>query len=199
MKIAINQFRANVSYVRNLGAVHAAIKAQTTPVIDLSDILRAQIVMIVSALDHYIHEAVRLGMLEIYQGKRVTATAFQRFNVSLESVSLGLNSPTSSDWLENEIRNRHGWQSFQHPDKIADGIRLISDLKLWEEVAKDLGKTARDVKDELNLIIDRRNKIAHEADIDPTVPGERWPIDELLVRDAVTFIEQVVETIHSKL
>ncbi|MBC5795399.1 hypothetical protein H5968_09610 [Sphaerospermopsis sp. LEGE 00249] len=32
----------------------------------------------------------------------------------------------------------------------------------------------------------RRNKIAHEADIDPTFGlGNRWPIDELMVGDAV--------------
>ncbi|MBD2514999.1 hypothetical protein H6G93_08240 [Nostoc sp. FACHB-973] len=40
-------------------------------------------------------------------------------------------------------------------------------------------------------------KIAHEADIDPTFNiGNRWNIDELLVNDAVDFIEQVVESIH---
>ncbi len=199
MKTAIDQFRANVSYVHNLSAIHAAIKSQTTSVIDLSDVLRAQVVMIVSALDHYIHEVVRLGMLEIYKGKRATAAGFQRFNVSMEGVTQGLTLPASSGWLENEIRTRHGWLSFQHPDKLADGIRLISDIKLWEEVAKDLGKTPKDIKEGLNLIIDRRNKIAHEADIDPTFPSSRWPIDELLVKDAVAFIIQVVEAIHSKL
>jgi hypothetical protein len=48
-----------------------------------------------------------------------------------------------------------------------------------------------------NSIVYRRNKIAHEADIDPTFGlGNRWPIDELMVGDAVNFIEQVVEGIH---
>ncbi|BAZ80312.1 hypothetical protein NIES73_15630 [Sphaerospermopsis kisseleviana NIES-73] len=43
----------------------------------------------------------------------------------------------------------------------------------------------------------RRNKIAHEADIDPTFGLEnRWTIDELMVGDAVDFIEPVVESIH---
>ena len=54
----------------------------------------------------------------------------------------------------------------------------------------------QDVRRQLNLIVDRRNKIAHEADSDPTFPGSRWPIDEALVDEAVDFIEQVVESTY---
>ena len=60
-----------------------------------------------------------------------------------------------------------------------------------------MGSPAKDIKQQLSLIVDRRNKIAHEADIDPTLSlGNRWPIDELLVNEAVDFLEQVVESIH---
>jgi RiboL-PSP-HEPN len=103
----------------------------------------------------------------------------------------------SAPWLESEIRERLGYFSFQQADKIADAIRYISDKKLWDEVASSLGKPTKDIKQQLNSIVDRRNKIAHEADIDPTFNiGSRWNIDELLTGDAVDFIEQVVEGIH---
>jgi hypothetical protein len=60
-----------------------------------------------------------------------------------------------------------------------------------------MSRSARDIKQQLSLIVDRRNKIAHEADIDPTLNlGDRWYIDEAMVNDAVNFIEQVVESIH---
>jgi hypothetical protein len=85
----------------------------------------------------------------------------------------------------------------QQADKIADAIRYISDKKLWDEVSIQMNKSAKDIKQQLNLIVDRRNKIAHEADIDPTFNiGSRWNIDELLVGDAVDFIELLVESIH---
>lgn len=32
-----------------------------------------------------------------------------------------------------------------------------------------MGRPDKDIKQELKIIIDRRNKIAHEADIDPTL------------------------------
>ena len=52
-------------------------------------------------------------------------------------------------------------------------------------------------KQQLSAIVDRRNKIAREADIDPTFGmGSRWYIDEVLVKDAVDFIEKVIESIH---
>ncbi|MCT7984079.1 HEPN domain-containing protein [Laspinema sp. A4] len=107
------------------------------------------------------------------------------------------NQLNNTAWLEDEIRERLGYQSFQHPDKIADAIRLISDKKLWEEVANQMGKLQKDIKQELRAIVDRRNQIAHEADIDPTYGiGSRRNIDSVSVAEAVDFIEEIIETIH---
>ncbi|WP_414549686.1 HEPN domain-containing protein [Anabaena sp. CCY 0017] len=108
-----------------------------------------------------------------------------------------LNQLNNTSWLETEIRKTFSYKSFQEPDKIADAIRYISNKKLWQEVADKLGRSDQDIKQQLKLIVDRRNKIAHEADIDPTLSlGNRWDIDESMVNDAVDFIEQVVESIH---
>jgi hypothetical protein len=195
MQSALDQFHFSINRVRDLIAVHNSIKSQSTSVLDLSDLLRAALVLSVSALDFYVHEIVRLGMLEIHQGLRPEPPAFSRFQISLGSA----RSLTHQS-LEDEIRQRHSYKSFQQPNNIADAIRLISDKKLWEEVAKVIGKPAQDVKEQLILIVDRRNKIAHEADIDPTYNlGDRWPINENLVHEAVDFIEKVVESIHTLL
>ncbi|NET03297.1 MAG: hypothetical protein F6K16_00885 [Symploca sp. SIO2B6] len=249
MQSALDQFRISISRVRDLIALHNSINAQATPALDVSDILRASLVLAVSALDYYIHEVVILGMLEIHRGQRpeprssanTNTSAFSRFQVSLgaarqdriaamdiaswleneiqqsygyeflqQSYTISSLIPAISDsmlnrlndasWLEDEIRERLGYQSFQQPDKIADAIRLISDKRLWDEVATTIGKPKKDIKQQLSSIIDRRNKIAHEADIDPTFNiGNRWNIDEVLVSDAVNFIELVVENIHQVL
>lgn len=193
MQFALDQFRISISRVRDLIAVHNSVNAQSTNALNLSDILRAALVLSVSALDYYVHEVVRLGMLEIHRGNRSEPTAFSRFQISLGSARQDLNI-----WLEDEIRQRHSYKSFQQPDNIADAIRLISDKKLWQEVGILMGKPAKEIKQQLSIIVDRRNKIAHEADIDPTLGlGNRWRIDEILVNDAVNFIEQVVESIHA--
>jgi len=197
MQAAIEQFRINIDRVRNLGAIFKALRSQTTEVLDLSDILRAELVMGVSALDHYVHELVRLGMLEIYHGHRIELPAFLRFQVTLDNIIQGIANPADDSWLENQIRSRHGYQSFQRSDKIADAIRLISSVQLWNEVAQHLGTTAQQVKQKLTLIVERRDKIAHEADMNPSFPGNRWPIDEILADDAIDFIELLAETIYT--
>jgi len=107
----------------------------------------------------------------------------------------GMVDTGRDEWLDQAIRETHGWLSFQHPDKLADAIRLVSNVRLWEQVASELGMTSRTVRTQLSAIIDRRNKIAHEADMDPTNPGYRWPINEVLVRDAIDFIERIVRAI----
>lgn len=154
MQVAIDQFRVNIARVRNLGFIHNTLDVQTTAAIDLSDILRSELVMAVSALDHYIHEIVRLGMLEVYRGIRPETSAFLRFQISLESVRQVVSAPMSDNWLDTEIRERHGWRSFQQANHIADAIRLISDISLWEQVSTHLGIQAQDVRQELNFIAD---------------------------------------------
>jgi len=249
MQLAIEQFRLSIARVRDLIAIHNSLKSQTTSALDVSDILRAALVLTVSALDYYIHEVVTLGMLEIYRGQRSepsptpnsSQSAFSRFKVSLDgarqerliaiSISSWLeneiqqnycsffdqesrsisevlpmienlltNKLNSNYWLEAEIREKLSYESYQQPNKIADAIRLISAKELWKEVAGQLNKPAKDIKSQLSAIVDRRNKIAHEADIDPSYGiGSRWNIDENMVNDAVNFIEQLVENIHQVL
>ncbi|MDJ0511582.1 MAG: hypothetical protein QNJ64_20375 [Crocosphaera sp.] len=204
MQSAIDQFRISIKRVRDLIALHNSINVQSTPVLDLSDILRAALVLTISALDYYIHEVVTLGMLEIYRGQRAepavsantSKSAFSRFKVSLggarqdRQIALNIsscleteiqsnygselleNSNTISDllpiisnsiinrlnntaWLENEIREILGYQSFQQLDKIADAIRLISDKKLWDEVANNMNTSAKDIKQQHGIIYQR--------------------------------------------
>ena len=246
MQSALDQFRISISRVRDLIDLHNSVKAQATGALDVSDMLRAALVLAVSALDYYVHEVVTLGMLEIHRGQRseptpsanTTQSAFSRFQVSLGGArqerlaaidiaswleteieqthgyaflqqsytvaalipaisSSVVNRLNNASWLEDEIRERLGYQSFQQPKKIAEAIRYISDKNLWDEVANKISRRPEDIKQQLNSIVDRRNKIAHEADIDPTFNiGNRWNIDEVLVGDAVDFIEQIVESIH---
>ena len=170
MQTALDQLRLNIAYVRNIGGIHSSVRSMTTPALDLSDILRAQLVMCVSALDHYIHEVARIGMLQTFDGKRPATPAFLRYDVSIESVLQALTSAATPAWLDTEVRDRHAYLSFQQPDRIADAIRLISPIELWKSLGLSMKDKPKNLKTRLQLIVQRRNKIVHEADIDPTSP-----------------------------
>ena len=195
MQRALDLFEQNLSRVKELGGVHNAISAMTTSVMDISDVLRAQLVLAVSALDHYVHELARIGMLEIFDGLRPPTPSYLRFRLSMDSISANPGQALRAAF-ETEIRVQHGFLAFQHPDKIADAVRLISTVELWPSVAALSGVTAKDMKERVQLIVDRRNKIAHEADLNPTVPGERWPISAADVADITNFIDSMCHSIH---
>ena len=208
MQAAIDLFRQNARRARDLSDLVRVLDTQTTGALDLSDILRSVLVMSVSALDHFIHEMVRLGMLEAYRGERVRTMAFLGFQVSLESAIENPSGVAFEERLESQVRDRHGYQSFQLPERIASAMRLISDVELWNEVSRHLDMDRQEVVETLTLIVQRRNKIAHESDVMPDYARQpdytrqvvysdvRAPIDELMVNGAIRFIEGVAEAIY---
>ena len=146
MNDAIEHFRTNIDRVRALGGQYEAITRLTTAIVDSTDILRAQIVLAVSALDHYIHEITRLGMLEVLSGTRVSTNAFRRFQVTMDSAMIALAGNGGISWFDAEVREKHGYLAFQHPDKIADAIRLFSGSELWPSVATYLDLSVQELK-----------------------------------------------------
>lgn len=195
---AKQHFDDNIGRVKVIGGLYDALSDLTTSILDASDLLRSQIVMAVSAVDYYIHEISRQGMLEIFDGRRNPTESFLRFQVSMVTLQQISSSVSSSRiLLENEIREKHSYLSFQHPDKIGDAIRLFYPDPLWPSVATSLSISVNDVKTRLKLIVERRNKIAHEADMDPSFPGARWPITKHDVQSTIDFIEKVCGSIHT--
>lgn len=197
MQEAIDQFRANLVRVRNLGRIADAPDSQTAQALDLSDILRAEFVLAVSALDHFVHEVARLGMLEAYRGEREKTPQFLQFRISVGGALRGISENPSGEWLDDEIRARNGYRTFQNPDRIAEALRLVSDIRLWDEVAGRMDMSPQEVRERLNLIVDRRNKIAHETDVNRSPYEELLPIDRRTADDAVDFIESVGENIYA--
>ena len=193
---AIEQFRENLSRVKYLHGLYISLQSTVTLAIDLSDILRAEIVMMVSALDHYVHELSRLGMLEALEGRRPATDSLLRFEVSVATLLGALGGTSGAVLLEAEVRQRHSFQSFQQPDRIADAVRLFSPVELWNSVAAEMNEEPQILKTRIRLLVERRNKIAHEADTDPSFPGARWPITVSMVEESAQFVTELCEAIH---
>lgn len=197
MHRVIKSFDDNFLRVEELGRLHLALTSLTTTALDSSDLLRAQVVLGASALDHYVHELTVRGMLEVYDRARPQTDAFAKFRVPLVALTSSTTVQLDRTAFEDVIRERHGFLTFQQPEKIADAIRLFSSVPLWDSVASQLGTDARQVKNRLHLIVERRNKIAHEADMDPSYPGARWPIKLSDVRSSLDTIKQVCKAIDT--
>jgi hypothetical protein len=146
-------------------------------------------------------------MLEIFEGHRLPSPGYLRFQISTETLERIRTAATTSDAgaaFDLDIRNQLSYVTYQDPDKIADGVRLCSRIELWNEVALKLGATsttkvseAKNLKTALSLLVQRRNKIAHEGDLRPSPIREPWSISQADVAFVTQQIETLVRTIDS--
>jgi hypothetical protein len=170
----------------HLAALHAYLENHVADIVQTDELLRAEWAARVSALDLYVHELVAQNMLAIFGGLRPVSAAFRRFKISNETMQRIRDGSSVSDAtaaFELEVRTQIGLRAFQYPDDIAEAIRLISDIELWNDIALHLGATqltknkeAKLLKAALSAIVDRRNKIVHEGDLQPVTPRTIWPI-----------------------
>ena len=206
--VPIQAFAAVWQRCAELETLHAYIKQNTTPAISGDELLRAEWAMRVGALDLYIHELVCQRLVDVFEGRRTSTPAYLRYEVSLETVNRIRAAATVTDAraaFDLEMRATLGRDSFQHPEKIAEAIRLVSPAELWNEVALRLGADegnknafAKEIKRDLALIVDRRNIIVHEGDLQPGLPRIPWPIsraDLAVVKERIGAIVDAIDSI----
>lgn len=153
-----------------------------------------------SALDLYVHELVAQTALKIFDGSKPLPTGFGKLAIGATNVLLYKANPTTfSNQIDLEIRASLERRTFQFPADIADGIRCISDIELWNELALAEGANehtkiaqAKALKAQLTQIVNRRNKIVHEADLQPAIPRIPWPISASDVQIVSKFIKKIV-------
>jgi hypothetical protein len=189
-------------------ALHAYIVNNVAPVIQPDELLRAEWAMRVSALDLYVHEVVSQNLLKIFQGTRAVCPGYSKLQVSSDTLMrIHANGPglTSDTAFDLEIRTKLARVTYQFPDDIADGIRMVSPIELWNEIAKHHGAApaaqkneAGVLRGELSQIVNRRNKIVHEGDLQPGIPRIPWPITRQDVDHVKTTIELIVDGIQAK-
>lgn len=204
----INYFKDVWSRCDQLSALHAYLSANATSVLPLDELLRAEWVARVSALDMYIHEVVAQKIMDMYEGNRPTTPSFLQFKISTETLSRIRFASISTDAasaFELDVKSSLARITYQDPEVIADGIRLISNVELWNELAVIIKyatpankiNMAKAIKKDLSLIVSRRNKIAHEGDLLPSTPRKPWLISRTDLDFVSTTIENIVKAIDS--
>lgn len=193
----------------HLSVIHAFLAKNAAAVLQPDEILRAEWVARVSALDLYVHELIAYRMVGIFEGKLPSCSGYNTFAVSaetLERIRAASSSTDATAAFDLAVRDQLSRRTFQYPDDIAAGIRLCSSVALWTEVAVRLGATvqtkddqAKKIKKELTQIAARRNKIVHEGDLQPTIPRSPWPIQQEHLVLVTSFIHRIVFAIEDVL
>lgn len=206
-------FSNNINSIRDLDTLYHLLKDTQRLPNDLSDLLRAEIVYAVSALDKLVHELVRIGMIQTLKGQRLKTATFEGFTLSVKTMERikdttilssnpsfipSSNSDLPEYWFEQEIILKHKSISYQDPKKITEGLSLIwKEEYKWQKIAVEMSVAdEKTLKRQLEVIVNRRNQIVHEADMD-IVLGVRTGIDANDVKDTVDFIEKLGNAIFN--
>ena len=167
-----------------------------------SDILRSQIVLIMSSMDFYIHEVVKYGIIKIFIGEREVTKKYNEVLISLNCIKKALGNLESVDWLEEEIIIQNTRKTYMACGSIENALFLISDKKIFDkslnEISAKTGENKEVIKGKLKEIYQRRNHIAHESDRNLKT-GEVNDISEELVEDYFNRVKILVEEIHDNI
>lgn len=202
MNGALHKYQFNSKTVDELGKLYDLI-LDKYPLLQTQaeEILRTQIVMIVSAFDAFIHDITRIGLIEVYDGIRPQSTSCTKYPIGLTILS-HINSTTDSTIkigiLDSHIRDNNSKDSYQAPKSVEYALSLINIANLWTKLSPAMALPASDIKNKLSLIVDRRNKIAHESDYNPTT-GAKYPIDKALVVNVIKYFDLLVPSIYNLL
>lgn len=186
----------------HMSAIHAYLAQNLSGALPADELLRAEWVARVSGLDLYVHEFVAQRMLAIFENRRPVTPTFSNFKASLATLNRIRSAATefeASVAFDLEVRKQHSIMTFQDPVKIADAVRLCSTVELWNTIALFHGATeqtktaqAKTMKQQLSQIVERRNKIAHEGDLQPGYPRTPWPITQSDLTLVTTFLRSIV-------
>lgn len=162
-KEIIDQFNKNIENIRKKFDIYSTLTEKDLKE-EAEDILRSQVVFLMSALDFYMHEIAKYGLLKIFNGEKPKTSSFKNFLVSIETVQLALKNPESVDWLSEEIILRHSHETFMSDTKIKKVLAQISTKPVYTDVAPIVCKDTKELNEKLNNLYARRNKIAHQSD-----------------------------------
>lgn len=199
MKNAIDKFRLNKKSVEELDYLHSMLSENFPLLKEQSDeILRAEIVMIVSALDCYLHDIFKVQMIEIFKGNKPPNKIYEKYQIRTKLLSDILNSQNEADkigYFENEIKEMSSKDSYQSPLIIESILSFVEIKHVWKRLSKEMSIPSDDIKNTIALIVYRRNKISHEADYN-SVTLSKNPIDKNTVSENIKFISCLCESIN---
>lgn len=191
---AFQELCNNLDYARDLVSGGKHLQRLQVNAFDVADLYRAAWVQAVSALDHWVHRELydrALGLALNVDEERPPQFAKLRVPMRMFEDVHHHRSRTLQEAFAEHLRDHFGYQSFQAPEKIKQALAHVTAEPLWQNVEKKLDSAVTRLKE----IVDRRNRIAHEADRDPDDGTRRLPIAADDVVRAVDDVHRIASAI----
>ncbi len=166
MTSAYTKFETNIASASILERIFEYLSEKTLP-FEPDELLRAEYVMLVGAFDCYIHDFVRERMVKAFSNPSTMTDKARDYRISL-GVMLDIINETNPisqmQLLEREIKKTESAFSYQSSTSVENVLGMIGFKKIWRTLWGNTDAATK--RSQLDLIVRRRNQIAHEADID---------------------------------
>lgn len=196
-----NRFTNNLLSIKSQFELAEQLKAENN--IQYKDVLRSQVVFLDSALDFFMHEVTKYGMVQIFQGIWEKTERYDNFTIRLGEISDVLRNPEQENWFLDIVNDSYAEDTFMSADAVIGQLNLIG-VK-WQSVADrafyEQGSTTptKDkFKQTLNSLFRRRNQIAHQADCLHET-GAKIDIEREDVEKYIADIEKIVTAISEEI
>lgn len=184
-----------VQDTQNVETLYNYFEHSVVPV-DISDLLRWQWVQCISAFDKFVHDVVRVGMVEIFLRNRTPTPKYNTFQIDIQTYGDMINNIIDASLIfERKIILKHGFLAFQDPSKVADALSYIwNENDKWGKISNLMGMSKDDCTTYLRNIVIRRNQIVHEGDYTDSL-SRRQDIflqDVIDIRDYILKLGQAI-------
>jgi hypothetical protein len=166
------------------------------------DIMRAQIVFLVGALDFFMHEITKFGLRKIFNDEWEQTKKYSHINVPMSILNEALISGEDSDWFLEFVNQQYSTVTIVSYESVKDQLNLLglNIQALADDVFYDLNsreRTSDKLKNRLNGLFNRRNLIAHQLDR-KHANAEKLDIDRCLVEEFINDVNNIVEAISKQ-
>lgn len=190
-------FDEQIGSLTSLSAIYQYLK-DNAGMMDADALFRSEYVLIVSTFDNYLHNIVRRKLREAFFNAQPLPSDF---SLSMEVCQMLRNEPielNQKQILDVALRRSLEKDSFQSPKSVEYALSLIKIKHIWKTASIATGKSAEHIKNQLALIVKRRNQIAHESDIDFATSSLR-SISEQDVIECRNFLRELIEVIDTQI
>ena len=190
-KHILKQFNSSIEVVRQKDEIIQFLSAHGQSTLEIR---QSQIILLMSALDLYIHDIVKYCIIQKFNGNQTKTKQYKELLIPMQSVELAIQNPESSDWLDEVITSINQYKSFTSYGKIKNQLEAvgIKSKKFSELVLKtesDFG-----VSDLIEKLRSLRNRLAHQDQ--ESINSLESELTEEKINQYIGFIYQLVQDIH---
>lgn len=190
-KHILKQFNSSIEVVRQKDEIIQFLSAHGQSILEIR---QSQIILLMSALDLYIHDIVKYCIIQKFNGNQTKTKQYKELLIPMQSVELAIQNPESLDWLDEVITSINQYKSFTSYGKIKNQLEAVGlKSKKFNELVL---KTESDfgVSDLIEKLRSLRNRLAHQDQ--ESINSLESELTEEKINQYIGFIYQLVQDIH---